>query len=276
MRKVLRCTGASQATIPTRPNAGLEIRYRRKLDALINDMNASVLYWITAAYKKHTPLSVRLAADRSIAKALARIVENLTARWAKKFDDIAPSMAKWFVDTAKSRTDASMMAGLKKSGFTIKFTATKTQTEAVQASIAENVALIKSIPAESLSDVQGIVMRAVAEGRDIGAMRQQLQDQFGVTKRRAQTIARDQNNKATAVLVKTRQQELGITHAIWRHSHGGKVPRPEHVKANGQRYEIAKGMFLEGKWVWPGTEINCRCVSASIVPGLEDDDEDDD
>ena len=168
------------------------------------------------------------------------------------------------------------MAGLKKSGFTIKFTATKTQTEAVQASIAENVALIKSIPAESLSDVQGIVMRAVAEGRDIGAMRQQLQDQFGVTKRRAQTIARDQNNKATAVLVKTRQQELGITHAIWRHSHGGKVPRPEHVKANGQRYEIAKGMFLEGKWVWPGTEINCRCVSASVVPGLEDDDEDDD
>jgi hypothetical protein len=67
------------------------------------------------------------------------------------------------------------------------------------------------------------------------------------------------------------QIKLGITHAIWMHSGGGKYPRPEHVRASNERlvYEIAKGAFLEGKWTWPGVEIDCKCVDRPVLPGFQ-------
>ena len=111
-------------------------------------------------------------------------------------------------------------------------------------------------------------MRSVAAGREVGTLRQELQTRYGLTKKRATLIARDQNNKATAVIVRVRQQECGITEALWLHSSAGRHPRPSHVAASRKPYLIDKGMYLEGKWTWPGQEINCRCISKSIVPGF--------
>ncbi len=68
--------------------------------------------------------------------------------------------------------------------------------------------------------------------------------------------------RASSLHDRRRQAVLGITHAIWLHSGGGLTPRPAHVAFNGQKFEIAKGAFLEGKWTWPGVEIDCKCVSA--------------
>ncbi|ELR7719768.1 phage head morphogenesis protein, partial [Salmonella enterica] len=42
-----------------------------------------------------------------------------------------------------------------------------------------------------------------------------------------------------------------------------------HVKANGKRFDLRKGMFLDGKWVLPGEEINCKCGWEAVIPGLE-------
>ena len=70
--------------------------------------------------------------------------------------------------------------------------------------------------------------------------------------------------------IRARQVELGITEAVWRHSGAGKKPRPKHVAASGKRYDVAKGMKIgdKGQWVLPGEEINCRCTSESILPGI--------
>ena len=88
------------------------------------------------------------------------------------------------------------------------------------------------------------------------------------SERRAAFIARDQTNKAKAAIEKARWQELGITEAIWMHSHAGKEPRPSHVAANGKRLNVNKGMYLDGKWVQPGEEINCRCTSRAVIKGF--------
>ena len=86
-------------------------------------------------------------------------------------------------------------------------------------------------------------------------------------------FARDQNGKATAYFEKVRQKELGITEAVWMHSHGGKHPRSEHQKWGAEKkvYKIAEGMWSEvaGKFVWPGTEISCRCVCKAVIPALK-------
>ena len=113
-------------------------------------------------------------------------------------------------------------------------------------------------------------MRSVQTGRDIGGLRKDIEARYDVARQRATTIARDQNSKATAAIVRVRQQELGCTQAVWRHSTAGKHPRPSHVAFSGKTYEIAKGVKLDGEIVWPGTAINCRCTSQTILPGLHD------
>jgi uncharacterized protein with gpF-like domain len=99
-------------------------------------------------------------------------------------------------------------------------------------------------------------------------MAEEIRGRYKVASNRAWLIARDQSNKANAVVQRTRQTELGIKEGIWLHSHAGKTPRPTHVAMNGTRYEIAKGMYDPAvkKWILPGELIGCRCQGRSVLP----------
>ena len=149
---------------------------------------------------------------------------------------------------------------------------TRAVNDVLQATIHENVSLIRSIAQQHLTQVEGMVMRSVQRGRDLGQLATDLEQQLDVSKRRATLIARDQNNKATAVIQRTRQAELGITEAVWLHSGGGKEPRPSHVKAGRDRvkYDIRVGWWDpdDGAYILPGQLINCRCVALPVVPGF--------
>ena len=150
---------------------------------------------------------------------------------------------------------------------------TPVQRDILQATIQSNVELIKSIPAQYLTQVQGSVMRSVQTGRDLGTLAKELQEHYGVTKRRAAFIARSQNNLATASMTReSRQTELGITEAIWTHSGGGKHPRPSHLAAGRSKtkYDVKTGWYDPevGKNIWPGELPNCRCVSRAVVKGF--------
>jgi SPP1 gp7 family putative phage head morphogenesis protein len=111
-------------------------------------------------------------------------------------------------------------------------------------------------------------MRNYASGRNVKQMAEEIRTRFHVAADRAVLIARDQSNKANAVVQKARQNELGIKEAVWMHSHAGKEPRRTHVAMNGKRYKVDKGMWDSAvqKFVFPGEEINCRCVGRSVLP----------
>jgi len=252
---------------PVHPNLGLELAYRRKLEAMVDEMNRSLLSQLKAAYNVNTP---EMANDASPAVALRQIMRSLARRWQKRFDEAAPELAKYFAEAAWKRSDKALASILKKAGFSVKFKLTKTINDILQASIGEQVGLIRSIAQENLMQVEGLVLRSVQQGRDLHTLTKEIQARFGLTRRRASLIARDQNNKATATITRARQQEVGITEAVWLHSHGGKTPRPTHVAQNGRVYKVADGWFDpdERKWIWPGTLINCRCVARPIIPGL--------
>ena len=251
----------------TRPNIGIELQYQRAIDAMIDRMQRDVVRTIMSKYKRQPP---KMASDELPASALRDEMDKLSREWLKKFDDFAQERGKSFSKSAINAADRSFATNLKKIGFTIKFQMTPAAQDILRATITEQVNLIKSIPQEYLTDVQGIVMRGVQNGRDSAVIFNELTKNFGVSKRRASLIARDQNNKATAAITRARQEEIGVTKAIWLHSAGGRVPRPSHVAMSGKEYDISKGAFLDGVWTWPGVEINCRCVSKPIIPGLDD------
>lgn len=251
-----------------RPSAALMAVYEKRLDAAVAEMNRSVSYWVTARYKANSP---ELAMDASPAMELRRAMRKLTRRWQRNFDELAPKLAEYFATQTQNRTDGEFERMLRKAGFSVKFTATKAMNDAYQAVIGENVSLIKSVAAQHLASVEGLVMRSVQSGGDLQVLVDGLEKSYGVTRRRAQGIARSQTRMATSTLVRARQQELGVRKAKWLHSAGGKTPRPEHVAFSGQLYDVEKGHdFHNGEGiVWPGRAINCRCVSIPIIPGLE-------
>lgn len=258
-------TGKSKVLAAVHPNSGIEAAYRRKLDALVAEMHKSVLFWLSAAYKATPP---KMAADASPAEMLRRAFARVARRWQRRFDDMAPNLAKYFATASMERADGALASILKEGGMTVEFKMTPAVNDAFRATLFENVNLIKSIPQQYLTQVQGSVMRSVQTGRDLGVLRKEIEARYELTRKRATLIAKDQNNKATAVITRARQSELGITQALWMHSSAGKHPRASHVAANGKPYDVAKGMFLDGVWTFPGHEINCRCVSRSIVAGF--------
>lgn len=226
-------------------------------------MVASIQRFLLAAYRKDPPVLAQDApADR-----LQVVLRRLTARWLKRFDRLAEHLADHFARDVRDRSDAALRSALKTGGMSVQFKATKAERDVMAATVAENVRLIKSIPEQYLTQVEGAVMRSVQTGRDIGQLAKELETHYGVTKRRAAFIARDQNNKATAAITRARQDELGITEAIWLHSGGGKHPRPSHVRNSGQRYKVETGWYDPDakKWIWPGTLPNCRCVAKSVI-----------
>ena len=248
-----------------RPNEGTRMRYQRALMSLISQMSASVEYWLTAQRRSDPP---ELAQDALPAAEMRKELRKLSKRWQDKFDGMAPKVAESFLKNQFKGTDAAMRQALRDAGWSIEFTMTPAMRDAFEASLAENVGLIRSIPQQYLQQVEGIVMRNYAAGRDLKSMAAEIKSRFGVAADRAVLISRDQANKANAVVQKARQTELGIVEFQWLHSHAGKEPRSTHVAMNGKRFPVSQGAWdsKEGAYVFPGELINCRCVGRSVLP----------
>lgn len=215
--------------------------------------------------EQHCPIG--LAQDRwnnDLKDAFGR----LSHYWLDKLDGLAPTLAEQFVRHNAKHTERAFQAALKQAGFTVRFGMTQRSQEAFSGVVGANVGLIRSIGQEYLSKVESVVWQSVNAGYDMGKLAQELKKSHGISQRRAAFIARDQTNKAKAVIEKSRREELGITEAVWLHSHAGKEPRPSHVNANGKRFQVARGMYLDGEWVQPGEMINCRCNSRAVIKGF--------
>ena len=153
---------------PLHPNAGTAALYTAKLGKLIEQMDDSVRYWVRARYQQNQP--VLLAMDDLPANELIRTLKELAKRWLKNFDEAAPLLAEWFAKDAMFRTDASLRKILRDGGWSVKFKMTRAMRDVFNATRAQNVALIKSIPEQYLKNVEGAVMRSVQAGRDMGPL----------------------------------------------------------------------------------------------------------
>lgn len=260
-------TGKAQVLGAIHASAAQRAAYQKRLDAYIAAMSRRVEAAMRGIWRVNPPA---LAQDALTSTDVRDAIQRLQREWQGKFDELGRVFGRKAAIDATAYTDRAFRSQLSKAGFTVQFRMTQPVQEVVASAIQENVSLIKSIPEQYFTQVQSIVTEGVRVGRDMHVISEGLQKQLGVTRRRAETISRDQTNKATASVLKARYQEVGITQARWLHSAGGRHPRPSHVDMDGKTYDVAKGMWDRDadKFVWPGTEINCRCVSRAIIEGL--------
>lgn len=249
-----------------RPNKGIEMDYRKKLAALIARMQKEAQREILRAYQGE---EAQIAADAVPANVLYRLVRGLRDKYQKLFNKKARSLSLWFVNSVDRYTEVALKGALRHYqsekfqqelsdlGLLHDFKRTPALTNAVQSFVHENVNLIKSIPEKYFTEVEGMVMRGIRDGKPFNWVNDEMAKRYGITTRRAVMIARDQNHKATEQLNRTRQLGLGVKRGMWQHATGVKEPRHSHEQANGKIFDLDKGLKIDGDYIFPGEKINC-------------------
>lgn len=130
--------------------------------------------------------------------------------------------------------------------------------------VADNVALIRTVPERYFTQVQSIVSESVVIGRRADKVRELLQERFDVSKTNAIRIARDQISKLTGAITEVRQRSLGIDAYIWRTSNDERV-RESHALNEGERFLWNEPPAETGH---PGEDIQCRCRAEPDLSAL--------
>ena len=130
----------------------------------------------------------------------------------------------------------------------------------------QNAQLIRSLPNEELERVSQIIQRNLQEGKRYREISSDIQKSFGITRRRATLIARDQTTKLNSSLTKLRQQEIGVEEYIWQTS-GDERVRATHKAHDGKKFRWDSPPKNTGH---PGQDINCRCNAIAVLDGILD------
>lgn len=150
-------------------------------------------------------------------------------------------------------------------GVDIITTAPQSLRSALDVFEATNISLIRSIPQQAVSQLQGKVVEAVRRGSTLKTLQAQIREEFDITDRRAELIARDQIGKLNGQLTELRQEQIGVTEYRWRGILDARE-RPEHVAREGKLFNWAEPPD-DGH---PGEPIRCRCTAEPELPSWEE------
>jgi len=153
-------------------------------------------------------------------------------------------------------------------------------SESVKANLKENIRLLGDIDSKNFEDVYLAAVHSISNngGSNLHRFATELSDIDGMTKTQAIQIARTLSNKTASLISRERQLDLGIEYSVWRYAGAPCMTNPSspcesdierdtaHCKANGKRYEIRKGLTINGKQTWPGSEDGCKCTSRPVLP----------
>lgn len=205
-------------------------------------------------------------------------LNDLLDKWGGQFDKLAKELAWRMVhDTSEAGRQHWMEQATKAMGVPAAaiFDSPEMQTTLENAAVAA-ATYIKSIPQEHIGKVAAALVTSLRqeqlpEGRTLA---EHIEHIGGVTKRRAQFIARDQLHKVRSDIDEAQQRDIGIDEFIWRTSQdervvgnpGGKYPKGtrmhgDHYHRNGKKYRWDKPPGGE----LPGKPIGCRCYAQPML-----------
>ncbi len=131
--------------------------------------------------------------------------------------------------------------------------------------VRENVALITNIPERLAGQVEQTISRGMTRGLGVRELGKSLEKHFEGEEDRAARIARDQVLTLYGQVNSSRQQELGLTHFVWR-TVGDDAVRDEHRERDGETYSWSDPPDGE----IPGEPINCRCYAEPVMSDIFD------
>ena len=137
--------------------------------------------------------------------------------------------------------------------------------------IDENVEMIKSIPADTLSGMKEAITESYFNGEKLRTAQKRIQDEYDVSKSKARSIVRDQIGTLTCLMAKTQQTDAGCKKYRWSTSKDIRV-RDCHRELHGKIISWddpppmwymtkSRGKVYTGRRCHPGEDYGCRCVA---------------
>lgn len=223
--------------------------------------------------KELLPLLRREQSQYVMDSPLLESIKRILAILRQKYDSMNQRydlLATSFVDQANRVNRKRFNTAMKSFGIDI-FGDSPELVSYLEASVYDNVQLIKSIPDVYLNRVESIIMTGIRSGARSSYIAKSLTKQFGIEAKRAKFIARDQTEKINGELNAKRQAASGFKYFKWLTSKDQRVRERHRIIANKVT------AYGEGIYRWnhppigdekipiiPGQAPNCRCVALAV------------
>lgn len=246
------------------------IQYNAKLQRLVKQIKADIAKEVMPLIRQLAPeytqdaMATTDAWSDLILSAMGRLVQ----KWqSEHFGSGANRLAAEFVQAALKKSERDM----KRSVGIDVFSGNKVLQDYLRASAQQNAQLIKSIPAKYLEEVQTQVMANMRAGMRPSYIEKSLQEQYGVTQRRAKMIARDQTSKIKGEIAEKQQTSAGFEYFQWVDADDERV-RTRHRAIDGKVTAYGKGIYRwdnlplsdKGVPIKPGSDYQCRCIARPV------------
>jgi len=129
-----------------------------------------------------------------------------------------------------------------------------------------NVSLISTIPEETLERMREIVYEGFADGKTTTELVKEIQHAYGVSRRHARLIARDQTAKLNGDIQRAQQQDAGIDEYLWNCVKDGRQ-RESHNALHGKKFSWSNPPVVDkrtGRRCHPGQDFQCRCIGRPV------------
>lgn len=135
----------------------------------------------------------------------------------------------------------------------------------------ETAQWIQTLRDETFQKFTNNTLFAMSQGESLDTIVSQFDNIVIERKNHAKFLARNQVQNYNSITTKIRAQNLGITKAVWETAEDDRV-RPAHAQRAGKEFDLAEGLYssIDGLYLIPGTDYNCRCVASYVIPETPD------
>ena len=241
---------------PMKSSLAIERKLSKTLARFSNSVNRSVFKYILSELKM----------ERNIPQAFFNSLDNLEARLTQTAKDIGAATTNGFIASIEKLVNASY----KRQGLEFSIMG---RSEIVEKTIFKSynsiLDLIVSIPSQIVGSYKQELLNGVGDfNRE--RIAQIAENIGGVSRRKAELIARDQTHKATTNYAMARASSLGFDYYVWDTSHDERVSTGKggHRQLQGRIYRYDKDTAIVdsyGNVGHCGSRVNCRCVPLTLM-----------
>lgn len=270
--------GAFTALTTLNKNKAAEVFYREAVEEELDKFNAALIKEIEKVYtpifvensKYSTGLTGRKPSRATISFILGRFRGKNSVILTRNLRKIVGKFMRKATKEAKKTLSDALQKEFGKS-FRLQWSE-QDYDETLKAMVSRNVALIKNVSDQTVSNIENIVYDAMTTGQGWKEIKDSLAHQKEVSNRRIKTIARDQTAKTNAALNYLEQQSAGVEYFRWKTAGDERVSTGKggHKQLDGKiyRWDDEKNypeIDSYGNRGLPSQRVNCYHKDTEIL-----------
>lgn len=263
----------SKRVAPVRPALGIGAKYNSDMQKMLREIREYVKTAIMPMLKRIEPEYTADSWSDVVQYAMIRLQNAFINQ---SLDNNSNRIASDFVNASNQANKKRYNQQMKSMG--INAYADSPEISAyLDASVADNAKLIKSVNEKYIGQIENIVNAGTRSGLRPEYIQKQLTEQFGIESRRSKFIARDQTSKVAGQLNQMRQTTTGFKYFRWLDSKDGRVrSRHKHIADKETKYGV--GVYRwddlplsdKGIPIAPGDDYQCRCTAIPVIQSQVD------